>query len=106
MIKHSQSTQSNKFTVSLRNLKKEVRNKIHFFHADKHQRFYKLVLLFWWKWPDMYKVPEKGSWKYFCNILRRKKLSKMLLRSIVMQKIQIFYGVPVMFVVTCLKIIL
>ena len=46
MIKHSQSTQSNKFAVSLRNLKKEVRDKIHFFHADKHQRFYKLVLLF------------------------------------------------------------
>ena len=46
MIKHPQSTQSNKFAVSLQYLKKEVRDKTHFLHADKHQRFYKLALLF------------------------------------------------------------
>ena len=36
MIKHSQSTQSNKFAVYLQYLKKEVRNGVHFLHADKH----------------------------------------------------------------------
>ena len=41
MIKHYQSTQSNKFAISL-----QVRNVVHFLHADKHQSFYKLALLF------------------------------------------------------------
>ena len=34
MIKHSQSTQSKKFSISLQFLKKEVRNLVHFLHAD------------------------------------------------------------------------
>ena len=46
MIKHSQVTQSNKFAISLQYLKEEVRNGGHFWHADKHQNFYKLVLWF------------------------------------------------------------
>ena len=44
--KHSQSTQSNKFAILLQYLKKEVRNGVHFLHADKHQSFDKLALLF------------------------------------------------------------
>ena len=39
MIKHSQSTQSNKIAIFLQFLKKEVRNGVHFLHADKHQNF-------------------------------------------------------------------
>ena len=62
MIKHSQSTQSNKFAISLQYLKKEVRGGVYFLHADKHQSFYKLALALWWKWPDMSKVPKIGSW--------------------------------------------
>ena len=46
MIRHSQSTQSNKFVISVQYPKKEVRNEIHFSHVDKHQSFYKLTLLF------------------------------------------------------------
>ena len=44
MIKHAQITQSNKFAISLQYLMKEVRNGGHFWHADKCQSFYKLVL--------------------------------------------------------------
>ena len=44
MIKHFQITQSNKFALSLKYLKKEVRNGGHFWYADKHQGFYKVVL--------------------------------------------------------------
>ena len=47
----------------------------------------------------MSKVPEKGSLLNFYNILE--KVSQLLLYSIVMQNIQIFYWVPIMFVVTC-----
>ena len=46
MIKRSQITQSNKFAISLQHLKKEVRNEDHFWHTDKRQIFYKLVLSF------------------------------------------------------------
>ena len=46
MIKHSQIAQSNNFAISLQYLKKEVRKEGHFWHADKRQSFYKLVLSF------------------------------------------------------------
>ena len=45
MIKHSQSTQSNKFVISLQYLEKEFRKGVNFLHADE-QSFYKLGLLF------------------------------------------------------------
>ena len=51
-IKHSQITHSNKFAIFLQYLKKEVisisqeRHGVHFWHADKRQNFYKLVLSF------------------------------------------------------------
>ena len=61
MIKHSQSTQINKFAISLQYLKKEVREGVNFLHLDKHQSFYKLAL-FWRKWPGISKVPKIGSW--------------------------------------------
>ena len=44
MIKHSQITQSSKFTISLQYVKKEVTNGGDFWHPDKRQSFYKLVL--------------------------------------------------------------
>ena len=61
MIKHSQSTQINKFAISLQYLKKEVKEGVHFLHLDKHQSFYKLAL-FLQKWPGMFKVPKTGIW--------------------------------------------
>ena len=45
-IKHSQSTKSNKFEISLQYLKKGGRDGVHFLHADKHQNFFKFVLSF------------------------------------------------------------
>ena len=44
MIKHSQSTQSNKLAVSLQYLKKEVRGEVQFL------------------WADLSKVSKTGSW--------------------------------------------
>ena len=44
MVKYSQSTQGNKFAISLQYLKQEVRDGVHFLHTDNHQSFYKLVL--------------------------------------------------------------
>ena len=39
MVKHSQSSQNNKFAMSLQYLKKEVRDKVNFLNVDKHQSF-------------------------------------------------------------------
>ena len=39
MVKHSQSSQNSKFTMSFQEFKKEVRDEVMFLHADKHQNF-------------------------------------------------------------------
>ena len=93
MIKHSQSNQSNKFAVSLQYHKKEVRNVVHFLHADKHQSFCKLGLLFLMEVARHVQSTQ--------NRKLEEKVLPLLSCSIVMQIIQIFYGGPVMFVVTC-----
>ena len=86
VIKHSKSTQSNNSEISLQYLNKGVRNGVHFLHADKHWSFYKLVLLFFYgsdqtpplilqkhfQLPILCTLPKIGSWKCFCNILRKK----------------------------------
>ena len=46
MVRHSQSFQNSKFAMSLQYLKKEVRNGLHFLHADKRQSFHNFALLF------------------------------------------------------------
>ena len=46
MIKHSQTTQSNKFAISLQYLEKEVIDGVYFLHADEHNSFYRLALSF------------------------------------------------------------
>ena len=46
MITHSQITQSNTLAISLQYLKKEAWSGGRFWHADKHQSFYKLALSF------------------------------------------------------------
>ena len=47
MIKHSQGTQSNKFVEYLYNIsEKKLALDFIFLHADKHQSFYNLVVLF------------------------------------------------------------
>ena len=99
MIKHSQYTKSNKFPISLQYLKKEVRNGVIFLHTDRHQSSYKLGLLFLME-VGRYVQSTKNRklvlfLQYILNVLQ------LLLCSIVMQNIQIFYGGLVMFFVAC-----
>ena len=100
-IKNSQSAQSNKFTISLQYLKKEVRNGVHFLHADKHQSFYKLALSFLMEVASYVQSTQNRNLVIFLQEIK-KKLSQLLLCSILMQNIQIFYGGQFMFVVTFL----
>ena len=96
MIKHSQSTQSNKFAISLQYLKKEVRKRVHFLHADEHQSFYKLGLLFLMEVARYVQSTQNRKLVIFLQ-----RVLQLLLCSIVMQNIQIFYGGRAMFIVTC-----
>ena len=99
MIYHSQSTQSNKLAISLQDLKKEVRNGVYFLHADKHQNFYKLTLSFLMEVARHVQSTQNRKLVKFLQYIKKNVL-QLLLCSIVMQNIQILYGVPVMFVVS------
>ena len=104
MIKYSQNTRRNKFAISLQYLKKEVRNRVHFLHADKHQSFYKFTLSFSAEVARHIQSIQNRKLVMFLQY-REKKVSQLLLCSIMMQNIQIFYGGPVMFSVTSYHII-
>ena len=93
MIKHSQNT-----LTSLQYLKKEIRNGVHFLHADKHQSFYKLALLILMEVTRYVQSTQNSKAVTFLQYLKKKVL-QLLLFSSVMQNIQIFYGGPVMLVV-------
>ena len=88
-IKHSQITQSNRSTIFLQYLKKEVENRVHFLYADKHQSFYKLELSFLMEVARHVLCTQSRKLVTFMPNIQ-KKVSQMLLCSIVMQNIQIF----------------
>ena len=93
MIKHSESAQSNKFAMSLQYLKKEVRDGVYFLHTDKVSTSWHY---YFWCGPDM----SNQNRELVIILNHEKKLSQLVFCSIVMQSIQIFYGGPVMFIVT------
>ena len=74
MIKHSQSTQSIKFVISLQYLKKEVRDGVHFLHADKHQSFYKLAFLFLMELARHIQSTQNRELVIFLQHFKKKKL--------------------------------
>ena len=82
--------------MSLQYLKKEVRKGVHFLHADEHQSFYKLGLLFLMEVARYVQSTQNRKLVIFLQ-----RVLQLLLCSIVMQNIQIFYGGPAMFIVTC-----
>ena len=93
------SNYSNKFAISLQYLKKESRNGDHFWHADKRQSFYKLVLSFLMEVARHVQNTQNRKLVIFLQYIRKNVATALC--SIVMQNIQIFYRGPVMFVVTC-----
>ena len=100
MIKHSRSTQTNKIVISLKYLKKGVRNGVHFLHADKHQSFYKLALLFLMEGTRHVEGIQNSDLVILLQYIEKKVLP-LFLSSIVMQNTHIFYGGLVMFFVSC-----
>ena len=71
-----------------------------FLHTDKHQNFFKLALLSLMEVARHIQSTQNRKLVIF-YAMSYKKVSQLLLCYIVMQNIQIFFGAPVMFVVTC-----
>ena len=67
-----------------------------FWHADKHQSFCKLALSFLMEVARHFQNTRNRKLVIFLQYVK-----KNVLFTIVMQNIQIFYGDPVMFIVTC-----
>ena len=80
--------------------KKEDRDEVNFLHADKPQSFYKLALPFLMEVVRQVQSAQNKKLIIFLQYIKRKVL-QLLLCSILMQNIQIFYGRPIKFVVTC-----
>ena len=78
MIKHSQSTQSNKFVISLQYLKKEIRNGVHLLHGDKHQSFCNLTLLFLIEATRYVQSTQNGKLLIFMQYIKKKVLQLLL----------------------------
>ena len=62
------------FVISLQYLKKEVRNGGHFWHADKHQSFYKLVLSFLMEVTRHVQNTQYGKLVVFLQYIKKKLL--------------------------------
>ena len=66
-MKHSQSTQSDKFSISLHYLKKKLGMEFIFYMQKNIKVSTSWHYRFRWEWLDMFKVPKIESWQYFCN---------------------------------------
>ena len=97
MIEHSQSTQSNKFAISLQHLEQEVRNGFHLLHGDKHQSFYKSALSFLIEVARHVQNTQNRNLVIFLQYI--KKVLQLPLCCIVMRNI--FFRSPFLFVATC-----
>ena len=62
MIKHSQITQSNKFTIYLQHLKKKLGMEVIFDKQINVKVSASWYYPFWWKCPEIPKIPKIGSW--------------------------------------------
>ena len=88
MINCFQITQSNKSVISLQYLKKEVRNGDNFWHTDKRQSFYKLVLSFLMEVAIHAPNTQNGKLLIFLQYIRKNVATALC--SIVMQTFRYF----------------
>ena len=80
---------SRKFTISLQYLKEEVKNGVYFLHVDKHQKFCKLALSSLTEVARHVQCTQNRKLVIFFQCIE-KKVSQLLLCSIVMETVQNF----------------
>ena len=78
--------------MSLQYLKKELRDEVDFLHGDKHQSFNKLESSFLMEVAKFVESTQNRNSVIFLEYAKKKEW-QILLCTIVMQNIQIFYGV-------------
>ena len=83
MLKHFQSSQNSKFTMSVQYLKKEVRDKVDFLHADKYQSGlvdfstlgtkvgYKVILWVLISMMKHFQITQRNNFANLCNISKK-----------------------------------
>ena len=71
VTKHAQSTQNNKFSISLQYLKKNVSDENDFLHADKHKGLLQIDTMILME-IGIPKIPKIASFQCLYNILRKK----------------------------------
>ena len=86
MVKRSQSTWNNKFAIPSHYLKKKIRDGIHSLHANKHQSFYKLAILFLMQVARHVQSTQNRKLAVFLQYIKKKVL-QLFLCSIVIQNI-------------------
>ena len=104
MIKYSQSSESNKLTIYLQYFKKEARDGVPFLREDNYQSFYKLALSFLMELATHVWSKKNRKLVIYLQYLK-KKMAQLLLCSITIENIQIFYRDPIIFVATCWSLI-
>ena len=80
IARHAQSTQNNKFIISLQYLKENMRDEVNLLPADKRQRFPQsdtIILVCVCVWSDIPILPKIKSLLFLCNILRKKWVISM-----------------------------
>ena len=102
-MKHSQSIEyfSNKFTMPLQYLKKKLGMELNFLCAYKYQSFFKFALLFLMEVVRHVQSIQNRKLVIFLQYVKKKVLKLHLCSTLMQKNIQIFYGGPVLLVVTC-----
>ena len=70
VAKHAQSTQNNKFTISLEYIKENLKDKVYFLLADKRQRCLQIDTIILGVCGQA--CPSYPTLLFLCNILRKK----------------------------------
>ena len=76
--KHAQSTQNNKFAISLQYLKKDVSDEeVDFLHVDKHRGLLQIDTMIL-KETDISKIPKIASFQCLYSILKKNLEMKLI----------------------------
>ena len=77
VTKHAQSTQNNKFAISLQYLKKVVSDEVDFLHVDKHRGLLQIDTMILME-TGIPKIPKITSFQCLYSILRKKLEMKLI----------------------------
>ena len=80
LVRHTQSTINNKFTISLKYLKENVKDEVNFCLLIIVEGLFKVIQYYHFRFvlPGMPKLPKIINLPFLCNILRKKWMIKLI----------------------------